>query len=278
MTYAAEISRTNKALFLILIDQSGSMNDGWGGEPGKRKADTLATIVNRLLQNLVIRNTAGDSVKDRFDVGVIGYGSRVQPVLGGPLAGKQHVTISEIANNPIRLEECIKRVDDGVGGIVEQRIRMPIWVNPVADGGTPMCSALLEAQKIIEDWVATYPSCYPPIVMNITDGEATDGNPISEADKIRLVSSLDGVALLYNTHVSATKGEPIMFPDSDSYLPDEFAKMLFKMSSALPPTMQEEAKKRGYSISTNSKGFGFQGDIVSVIDFLDIGTRASNLR
>ncbi len=55
MSYEAEISRVNPACLLFLVDQSGSMEDNWSGEPGKKKADGLATIINRLLQNLVLK-------------------------------------------------------------------------------------------------------------------------------------------------------------------------------------------------------------------------------
>lgn len=58
MSYRAEISRTNPALILLTIDQSGSMEDPFGeGPTGRSKADSLADAINRLLQNLVIKCT-----------------------------------------------------------------------------------------------------------------------------------------------------------------------------------------------------------------------------
>src|SRR5659263_640116 len=54
MPYTAEISRKNPSCFIFLIDQSGSMEDGWSGERSRKKSDELATIINRLLQNLVL--------------------------------------------------------------------------------------------------------------------------------------------------------------------------------------------------------------------------------
>jgi hypothetical protein len=50
----AEISRTNPSCFLFLIDQSGSMTDLFPDKP-TRKADGVATAINGLLQNLVLR-------------------------------------------------------------------------------------------------------------------------------------------------------------------------------------------------------------------------------
>ncbi len=54
MPYTAEISRNNPSCFIFLIDQSGSMSDPFGGgESTKKKADAVADVINRLLQNLV---------------------------------------------------------------------------------------------------------------------------------------------------------------------------------------------------------------------------------
>jgi len=50
------------------------------------------------------------------------------------------------------------------------------------------------------------------------------------------------------------------------------------MSSMLPPHIQQAAKQDGYQICEASRGFVFNAGIVSVIRFLDIGTRPSNLR
>ncbi|MBW7886468.1 MAG: VWA domain-containing protein, partial [Caldilineaceae bacterium] len=38
------------------------------------------------------------------------------------------------------------------------------------------------------------------------------------------------------------------------------------------------AQQEGYTVSENSRGFVFNADMVSLIKFLDIGTRPSNLR
>lgn len=106
MPYAAEISRINPSCFLFLIDQSGSMQDPFGGALKSRsKAISLADAVNRLLQNLVIKCTKSEGIRDYYYVGVIGYGGAgVRPAFKGALAGKDFVPISEIGNHPARLE------------------------------------------------------------------------------------------------------------------------------------------------------------------------------
>jgi hypothetical protein len=126
MPYSAEISRTNPSCFLFLIDQSGSMDDSFGaGETGRSKADSVADAINRLLQNLVIKCAKEEGIRDYYYVGVIGYGEMVGSAFNGPLIGRELVPISEVGNLPARVEERTKKVDDGAGGLVEQRIRFP---------------------------------------------------------------------------------------------------------------------------------------------------------
>jgi len=279
MAYSAEISRGNPSCFVFLIDQSGSMADVFGaGEGNQKKSDGVADAINRMLQNLVIKCAKEEGIRDYFHVGVIGYGAQVGPAFSGALAGKQMVPISEVGNSPARVEQRNKKVPDGAGGIVDTPVRFPIWFEPVANAGTPMGQALGQAKSVIETWLSQHPGCFPPIVINITDGEATDGDPTSAADEIRKLKSNDGEVLLFNLHVSSQRGSQIEYPSSDSGLPDKFAQQLFQMSSPLPEYMMNIAKKEGMNVTEGSRGFVFNADMVAVIKFLDIGTRPSALR
>lgn len=277
MTYQAEISRANPSVFLFLLDQSGSMEDPFGGGGGK-KDQKVADAINNLLFNLTIKCAKSEGVRDYYHVGVIGYGTKVAPALGGTLAGKELVPISAIADAPERIEERTKKVDDGAGGIIEQKVRFPIWFSPVSKGGTPMVEAVKKAQSILEKWLAEHPDCFPPIVINITDGESTDGNPLKAAEALRELKSSDGSVLMFNVHLSSKGGSAFEFPGSESELPDQYAKQLFNMSSLLPEHIRAAAESEGFGVSEQSRGFVFNADIVSVIRFLDIGTRPSNLR
>src|SRR5580700_10074326 len=142
MLYTAELSRTNPTCLLFLIDQSSSMAEPFGAQPEKPKADGVSDGINRLLQNLILKCAKGDGIRDYFHVGVIGYGGRVSWALAGKLAGQQLLPISLIANNPLRVEQRTRKVDDGAGGLVQQNIKFPVWFETVAGGRTPMCQAL----------------------------------------------------------------------------------------------------------------------------------------
>src|SRR2546422_4517976 len=82
------------------------------------------------------------------------------------------------------LFRSVKKSDDGAGGVMDQTVKFPVWFDPYWKGGTPMCAALKEATEITQTWCQEHPNGFPPIVINITDGEATDGDLVAEARKL----------------------------------------------------------------------------------------------
>ncbi|MBI2486421.1 MAG: VWA domain-containing protein [Deltaproteobacteria bacterium] len=277
MPYTAEINRTNPSCFLFMIDQSGSMADPFGvGESNKRKAEGVTEAINNHLREIALKCARTDGVRDYFYIGVIGYGAQVGSAFTGPLAGKELVPISDVANLPARVEERVKFVEDGAGGLVDQKVRVPIWFDPIANGGTPMCQALSMGGRILKKFISDHPACFPPVVIHYTDGESTDGDPTVAMREIANLSSTDGNVLLFNCHVSSIRAEPIAFPHSHVGLPDQYARMLFNGASELTPIMCEFAENEyGLNLLPGAKGFTFNATLVLVIQALNIGTRPS---
>jgi hypothetical protein len=267
MPYSAEISRANPTCFLFLIDQSKSMRGPMGGGQGKTRAEAVADSLNHLLYTLTLRCVWGQSVLDRFHVGVIGYGNSVEPALGGGLAGRELVPISELARSPLRVET---RPNPTPGG---GQARFPVWFDPVGDGKTPMCAAFNRASALISSFVMDHPNCFPPVVLNLSDGEANDGDPEVPAGRLRQLASTDGAVLLFNLHISGNTGEAVMFPSNESGLADDHARRLFRMSSPLPPIMWDPARQAGFEVGAGTRGFAFNADLAAVIRFLNIGTQ-----
>ncbi len=277
MPYAAEITRTNPTCFVFLVDQSSSMREPFGGQVEKQKAEGVADAINRLLQNLILKCAESDGIRDYFYVGVIGYVGSVVSALGGGLAGQTLVPISAIAGNPLRVEQRTRKLDDGAGGILEQKFKFPIWVESKANGRTPMCEAKKTAKPYLQVLLGRFASCHSPLVVNITDGMATDGDPRADAQALRELASNDGNAMLFNAHLSVTNALPIEFPSAEEHLPDNFAKLLFRMSSKLPPRLFASARAAKSPVQPEARGFVFNADLVSVIRFLDIGTRVAQI-
>lgn len=249
------------------------------GNQAKTKAEGVSDVINRLLQNLVIKCAKSTGVRNYYFVGVIGYGTQVCSAFKGTLGGRELVPISDIAHFPLRIEERTKLTDDGLGGLIKQTVKFPIWLDATAEGKTPLCTTLIYAQEIIKAWLAEHPDCFPPIVINMTDGAATDGNPLLPAKNLRNLASNGGNVLFFNIHFSSQIAQPIEFPDNEAILPNKYAVQLFRMSSLLPSYMREiAAKEYTIPVSEHTRGFTFHADMVAVIKFLDIGTRPSHFR
>lgn len=277
MPYTAEISRSNPTAFLFLVDQSGSMDDNLSS--GRSKAQQVADVLNRTLATLIIRCTKAEGTRNYFDIGVVGYGGNgAYNGFQGALGSSILHPISAIEGAPLRIEERQKKIDDGAGGIVQQSVKFPIWFEPHASGGTPMCQAITKTAEELVAWCDSHPNSYPPTVLHITDGESTDGDPEELTTQLRQIHTGDGMVLMFNLHVSTSGANPIEFPASEAGLPDDYAKLLFRMSSPLPHHLIKFAEEKGFKVGMESRGFMFNADAVQIVDFFDIGTRASQLR
>jgi hypothetical protein len=84
--------------------------------------------------------------------------------------------------------------------------------------------------------------------------------------------------MMLNIHVSNLGADNIRFPSSDGNLPDNYAKLLFRMSSQLPEHLIRFAQEKGHAVGIESRGFMFNAEAPEIVDFFDIGTRASQLR
>lgn len=273
MPYEAEINSAHPTYVVLLIDQSGSMDSPFFG--GTRpKSEEVADALNRLVFELVQRASpsAQSKVKNYYDISIIGYNDTVRSLFCGPLADKDIVTISELRDNPARVEERTQTRSDGAGGVIDVPVRFPVWVETTAAGRTDMTAALDYAHDLLSEWVDEHPRSFPPIVVNLTDGLATGESPVDPAERVRSLSTQDGQVLLFNAHVTSLPLDPMLYPQAPDELPLE-GKLLFSMSSELPDSMRETAGSLNVPVRYGSRGLVFNGNAVDVIKLLDIGTR-----
>ena len=281
MPYQREISRDHKACVLFLLDQSFSMTEALG-RSNRRKCDELALAVNRWLHNMAIRASGDEGIRDWMDVGVIGYRTDqaatpvIEAALTGPLAGRTLVSITDIGNHPARIDTSVQQIqDEETGEMLEVPSDDPIWIDPVAEGSTPMCHVLHRAHGILQQWIVKHPQSFPPIVVHITDGESQDGDPLPYAEAVRALATSDGNVLLLNCHLSMAAEAPCLFPVSETELSDPLAKVLLRMSSVLPEPLLRSAIAEGYAKGPGARGMAFNADMAVLIKFLDMGTRAA---
>ena len=60
--------------------------------------------------------------------------------------------------------------------------------------------------------------------------------------------------------------------------PDDFARFIVSDVSTLPDAMLQRAIAEGFGVQSGARGMAFNADMVSLIKFLDMGTRVASLR
>ena len=277
--YSATISRSTPGCIVFLLDQSGSMASPFGAAQHLTLAQGAAQAINKVLYDLCLRaiKEPGAAPRHYFDIGVFGYGGgatatdqQVVPALQGQLAGRPLVPITDVATYPLDVREVQEHADAPAS-------RKPVWFEPVAGFGTPMCEAIAVAGGHVHDWVKDHPASFPPIVINITDGVVTD-DPFQNAGLAEWASRLtglttaDGNVLLFNIFLSSIAAPVSYFPATGQHLPEP-GPALFAMASELPEPMVRNARALGVDIGPGGRGLVFNADMDALATFLEIGTR-----
>ena len=100
-------------------------------EGNDSKTVFASKAVNKVIDNIIQKNFAGEAPKNRCFIAVIGYNHEVKELCSGWL--------TDLDNNPLRIENVKVKQPDGNGGIIEIEIEQPIWVEPITkDGATNM--------------------------------------------------------------------------------------------------------------------------------------------
>lgn len=261
----SRIDRRHPGCFMFLLDQSLSMKDPIPGAAGSQKAQILADLINDLLLTVVSRciKERDEPPRHYYDIGIIGYGAEVRPLLEGALTGRTLASVEEIAKAAVPMTE-------GSNG-------RPVWFQATSSGRTPMCAALDMAGRTVAGWIHSHVDSFPPIIINISDGRATDGDPAVWGERLRTLATTCGNLLFFNICISSHGGSPVSFPSSDADLPDEYGRVLFRMSSELPEFMRRRATELGYPVQPGARGFVYNADMQAVVRALDVGTSTDQM-
>ncbi|WP_290541283.1 VWA domain-containing protein [Alistipes sp.] len=278
--YTQSITRTHRTAFIIAIDGSGSMAEKirFRGRQ-MTKAEAVAAITNGLLFELIERARRSDGVRDYYDIAVIGYSgdNEVYSLLPG---GRELISVTELAAGepPIKTETVEYRLPDG--SISLREIPCPTWVEPLAAGQTPMSEALRRVRDIAAAWCAdpAHSESFPPIVFNITDGEATDCDDAelsAVAGQLKSICTADGNVLLVNIHIAAGDSPyTVFFPSAEeaSY-PNRYAALLYECSSPMPEVFEQAIRQaKGPGALPPFRGMSFNASAEELITMLNIGS------
>jgi hypothetical protein len=290
MQYSRRITRNNPGAILILIDQSLSMDEVMLREDGvteSTKANLTTEIVNSFLSELRNRCDSQNGMRDYFNIAIIGYGQdhyEANIAWEGSLSNKDWISAEDLDKNILSIIETKVQTQTRFGQLVEKTNRKRIWITPKAVGLTPMKSAFEKAKILISDWVLKNENSFPPIIFNITDGEATDVVDFNElvdvCNAIREMRTNDGEPLIFNYHMSSSNENENLFPHVEEYVGDDpYTICLKKMSSILPEKISMSVCST-FNLASNSQknrtGLMLNvSDLSNLTKLFDIGTRTN---
>lgn len=275
--YTAQITRNTPTAFIFLIDQSGSMQNYttlYGEE--MPMAEAVARIVNHQLNELVLRCIKGSETRDYYDIAIIGYGEKAYSGWKGELEGRDFVKPSELKEHPYKKITTKKetRTRKGVKVVEVEEVQ---WIEAEAtEGWTRVHCAFEKAKGLLNEWMEKHheKDCYPPTIINITDGEfngATKEYVLQQANELKSMFTNDGNVILF----TANKAVCVTCPASkDEVSFSSLATTMYEMSSLLPMRYSDSiADLRGDGTPNNRyTAMSINADMSTLIQLMDIGT------
>lgn len=279
--YTAQITRNTPTAFIFLIDQSVSMRKYttlYGEE--MPMAEAVARIVNHQLNELVLRCIKGSETRDYYDIAIIGYGENAYSGWKGELEGRDFVKPSELKEHPYKKITTKKetRTRKGVKVVEVEEVQ---WIEAEATKSwTRVHHAFEKAKGLLDEWMEKHheKDCYPPTIINITDGEfngATKEYVLQQANELKSMFTNDGNVILFNIHISANKAVCVTCPASkDEVSFSSLATTMYEMSSLLPMRYSDRiADLRGDGTPNNRyTAMSINADMSTLIQLMDIGT------
>ena len=279
--YTAQITRNTPTAFIFMIDQSVSMQKMTQlyGET-MPMSEAVARIVNHQLNELVLRCIKGNETRDYYDIAIIGYGENAYSGWKGELEGRDFVKPSQLKEHPYR-KTTIKKETRTRKGVRVVEVEEVQWIEADATKSwTRVHHAFDKAMQLLETWMSEHhdKDCYPPTIINITDGEfngASKEYVLQQANELKSMFTNDGNIILFNIHISANKVISVTCPANKSEVSaNSLATTLYELSSLLPERYSDRiADLRGDSIpSKRYTAMSINADMSTLIQLMDIGT------
>ena len=266
--YTAQITRNTPTAFIFLVDQSVSMKriTTLNGEQ-MSLAEAVARIVNNQINELVYRCIKTTEVHEVYS----GW--------NGVLAGRDFVSPEELKNNPFK-KIIVKEEKRTRKGTMIKEIEKVQWLEARCDGNwTHVHKALDKAKALLNQWMKEHhdKDCYPPTIINITDGQFTQvtrEQVVQQANELKAMFTNDGNVLLWNIHITPNHLEQVLLPIGKEELKgDKYSELLYDMSSLLPTRYNQAISDiRGDSVDSRHVAMATNTDMSTLIQLMDIGT------
>ena len=246
-TYTQPATTLTPALVIYLIDASHSMNDFCG-------PTTKIALVNTALKNAVkdmVRRSMRDGiVQKRYKIAIFAYSTEVVDVLGG-----------------IRdLPELV-------------RFGVPILS---AGGETDTAAGFAAVEQLLQSHLIEFQRSPAPLVCHLTDALLTANDPSPIVKRIQTLGVNDGPILVENVYVADNM---LRKPVQDwqqwggvlkmNVLTNDYAKLLFRLSSPLPETYRQNINNYGYHLQSGASLFfpGTHSDLVRLAFAISAATQ-----
>ena len=279
--YTAQITRNTPTAFIFMMDHSVSMGRKttlFGEE--MTMAEAAARIVNSQIDELVLRCIKSNEIRHYYDIAVIGYGEGAYSGWNGNLEGRTFVSPEELRDNPFKKITVREEVRTRKGTTVKEKEKVQ-WMESRHDGSwTHVHEAFDMAHELLDEWMSKHhdKDCYPPTIINITDGEfngSTTDHVLQQANELKSMFTNDGNVILFNIHLTPNKSDDeVVCPISKSELNgNHYAETLFDMSSLLPLRYNADiARNLNDNRSGRHVAMGINADATALIKLMDIGT------
>lgn len=279
--YSQEISRLHRAAVVIAIDQSSSMSGLMNvKDKAISKAEAVSMVTGKLIDELILRSHRDNVYRYYYDIAIIGYsGDRVYSLLGDELAFVPITTLANRSVERIQYRLNYATLDRGATPFDE---KVSKWVESRAEGATPMYKMLTLVTNLVAGWCDKEENreSFPPLVFNITDGEASDADYEmlrKAAQRLKKTGTDDGNTLLLNIHISSNIDyAPIVFPAPHEVpISVRYAHLLMDMSSEIPVQMYPYvALCRSDSVKPPYLAMSYNSSMSELIIALNIGSRS----
>lgn len=284
--YTARVDREHPTAFIFLVDQSVSMRrlTTFDGDD-MTLSEAVARIVNKQINELVERCVKNNETRHYFDIAIIGYGEEAYSAWNGNLEGRDFVTPEEIRDNPFLKKKVSEEVRTR-RGITIKEVEKKQWMVARHDGNwTHMDKAFKRAEGLLESWMQQHhdKDCYPPTIINVTDGEYNDvthDKMQQLANQLKSMFTNDGNVLFFNIHVVPGHSESVVFPATVGELNQNgYGEKLFNMSSLLPLNYNEKIRELFGDKQTDIRyhAMGVNTGMERLVKMMKIGTLSSML-
>lgn len=237
-------------------------------------------VIGRLIDELILRSHRDNGYRHYYDIAVVGYSEdSVYSLLGEDIA---FVPITELAGRNVRRVPYMLSYNTLNEASCSFCENVSLWVEPRAQGATPLYKMMGCITTLVEEWCAKEENSasFPPLVFNITDGEASDadyGRLLGAAHRLRETGTTDGRTLFMNVHISSnTEYSPTVFPTAlEVPATVRYARLLMDMSSTIPEQFNRYVGECRLKYAAPPYiAMSYNASMSELVAMLNIGTRS----